>query len=113
MTTPRRLPFLLIAAIAILCGLGLASQLIVNGINTDQRREDNAARDAQFCEAIPNVAAATAQSLVDILVDDARKDGATQAQITETKRLGVIYVARARFLARADLTTCPPPVEAR
>jgi len=106
MTTAKRFPFLLLAGIAIICGLGLASQLIVNGINTDQRRADLERRDAQFCKAIPNVAAATAQSLVDILVEQAAKEGAPSAQIAETKRLGRLYVSRARVLARADLTTC-------
>jgi len=106
MTTPRRLPFLLIAAIVLICGLGLASQLIVNGRATDQRRADNAARDAQFCAAIPNVAASTAQSLVDILVRDAAGRGVTAAQIAETKRLGALYVDLAREKAQADLTTC-------
>lgn len=62
----------------------------------------------QFCAAIPNVAAASQQALINILVQNAPPD-TTDAEVAETLRLGRLLVAEARRLAQADLPDCPKP----
>lgn len=72
-----------------------------------ERRAENLARDKQFCEAIPNAAEAGAQALVNVLVENSRRQGAAPETIAETRALGVLYVAEARRLVLEDLTQCP------
>lgn len=75
-------------------------QVIVNSHEDDRINR-------QLCRAIPNSAARTAQALVDVLVADAQRRGVPAAQIANTRRLGAIYVHRARQLALSDLPACP------
>lgn len=86
--------------------------IISNGQQNDEDARRAVAINAQFCTAIPNVAARTAQALVDILVTDATAHHVPRARIDNTRRLGRLYVSRARLLALSDLPACTQIKEA-
>jgi hypothetical protein len=76
-------------------------------ISFSQAKSDRDRQAEQFCEAIPNAAAAGAQALVNVVVAQDRQEGESEAKIKSTIRLGKLYVAEARRLAKADLPDCP------
>jgi hypothetical protein len=76
-------------------------------ISFSQAKSDRDRQAQQFCEAIPNAAAAGAQALVNVVVAQDRQEGESEAKIKSTIRLGKLYVAEARKLAKADLPDCP------
>jgi hypothetical protein len=76
-------------------------------ISFSQAKSDRDRQEQQFCEAIPNAAAAGAQALVNVVVAQDRQEGESEAKIRSTIRLGKLYVAEARRLAIADLPDCP------
>lgn len=80
----------------------ISFQFIANAHAAKERR-------GQFCEALPNAAAAGAQALIDIAIQQDIKEGATAAEIERTRKVGDLYIARARELVLADLPTCPQP----
>lgn len=98
--------------LALLGYLVLAGGMILGLVQlrnlSDTRKADRDAQTAEFCRAIPNASAAAAQALVDVLVADAVRRGRSPA---DTKRLGVLYVERARLVALRDLPSCAPLVE--
>jgi hypothetical protein len=75
-------------------------------VSFSQARSDRDRQARQFCEAIPNAAAAGAQALVNVIVAQDRTEGESEAKIKNTIELGRLYVAEARRLARADLPDC-------
>ena len=94
--------WILLALVVLVSSSILAYQSAENKAISDRQTE-------QFCEAIPNVAAAGAQALVNIVVNRDREEGTPEAEIRETIAIGEIYVAEARRLALADLPDCPQP----
>jgi hypothetical protein len=72
----------------------------------NDRRHDRDRQAEQFCRAIPNTAAASAQALVNILVADARRRGVPEREVKQTITLGALYVVEARRLANRDLPEC-------
>jgi len=101
----------LISVLVIALAAVMSLALIDNAREDAERRDFRAAQDDQFCEAIPNVAEASAQALVDILVADYVRRGVPEARIANTRRLGALYIARARELALVDLPSCPKTIE--
>jgi hypothetical protein len=71
------------------------------------RRAENLARDKQFCRAIPNTAVAGAQALINVVIAQARVDGANAAELTRIKKQGANYTQEARRLALEQLPECP------
>lgn len=73
----------------------------------EARRAENLKRDQQFCRAIPNTAVAGAQALINVVIAQARVDGATSAELARIKEQGADYTAEARRLALDQLPECP------
>jgi hypothetical protein len=71
------------------------------------RRAENLLRDKQFCRAIPNSTVAGAHALVNILEVQNRAEGASEEEISELKKLGLLYTEEARRLALKQLPECP------
>lgn len=92
---------------AIAIGLMVLAAAFLGSFAIIQNASERADQTAQFCKAIPNAAAASAQALVDVLVADAEHRGVPYAQIQRTRDLGRIYVRRARFRALGYLPSCP------
>lgn len=72
-----------------------------------ERRVETLKRDKQFCTAIPNVAEASAQALVNILIANAKRRGDTREEIQRITDLGHLYTDESRRLALEDLPECP------
>jgi hypothetical protein len=71
------------------------------------RRAEVLKRDQQFCRAIPNTAVASAQALINIVVAQAMREGASKEAISNMKVKGLAYTEEARRLALAELPECP------
>ncbi|MBA3689521.1 MAG: hypothetical protein H0W81_11965 [Chloroflexi bacterium] len=104
----RRWQEIVISLLVILLALTMGNQFVLNA----QRRDELA---AQFCNAIPNAAAAGATAASDALivaaVAKARENGASAEEIAKTRAVGVDLAldaaARARANARKNLPDCP------
>lgn len=110
--TTRDTVLKVITSLVVLSLLIQAGSFAWLAIERQQRIDStNEFRD-EVCVALPNVAANTAEALVNILVADARQRGVPEAEVQETIRLGALYEAEARSLTQGDLTTCSQYAEA-
>lgn len=100
-------------AFVILFAAMIAGFLAIGHINSRQQadREERISNDAridrQFCVAIPEVAAASAEALVNTARRQAIRNNSSSEELEELNRQGVIYIAEARQLAESKLPSCP------
>jgi hypothetical protein len=71
------------------------------------RRAEFLVRDQQFCRAIPNVAVANAQALINVVILQAIRDGRPKSDIEATRERGKEYTSETRRLALEQLPECP------